>query len=322
MRRKVARRPPADVRASSAARAYNRRVRPHLRALSLIAFGWWAGACGRPPLVPGGGEWAGRAVAFAFSPDLPVGQEAYICFGFDGAPAAGEAIFAIDWTAPTGAVVLHHAKLYAVPGEYPDGPLACDGMPSGSLPLHVWLPGGGPLRLPSGVGVAVPAATRRFVVEAHVLRLHDGPAGQARAVISFAGTPPAREAAWTALAAPVPPLRPMHLETSSARCAIASAMHLYYAWPHMHLLGKSFESVIYRAGGSTEPLLDVPVWDFNHQIGQAVDIDIEAGDALGITCTWWNGTDAYVLPGPRTTDEMCQAGFIAWPAVGALCPAI
>jgi hypothetical protein len=259
-------------------------------------------------------------VSLTFSPDLPVGQEAYLCFGFDGTRAAGEAIVGIDWTPPAGAVLLHHAKLYAVASDYADGPLPCDGMPAGAVSLHVWLPGGGPLRLPAGVGVAVPGDTSRFVVETHVLRLREGPAGAGRALISFATEPPARTAAWTAFAVPVPPLRPMHVETSARRCTLGSPLHIYYAWPHMHLLGKAFESALFRADGSTAvSLLDVPVWDFNHQIGVAMDVDVAAGDDLGVTCTWFNDTDAYVLPGPRTTDEMCQAGLVVWPAVGALC---
>jgi hypothetical protein len=266
-------------------------------------------------------EIAAKTVTLRFSPDAPAGGEAYSCFGFDAGPAAGGAVVAIDWSLPDGAVAVHHAKLYALAGDYPDGPVACDGMPSSALPLHVWLPGGGGLRLPDGVGVAIPAETSRFVIEAHAWRLGDGAPGQARAMISLATQPPARTAGWTALGAPVPPLPPGQVLSSSQSCTLPAPLHIYLAWPHMHLLGQSFQSVLRDANGTATALLDVPVWDFNHQVGATLDVDAAAGDAVDVTCTWRNGTDHYVLPGARTTDEMCAAGFVAWPpGPRTLCP--
>jgi len=52
----------------------------------------------------------------------------------------------LTWSSPTsGGVSLHHAKLYAVSGDYPDGPVTCDGMPAQAVAIHVWGVGGAPL---------------------------------------------------------------------------------------------------------------------------------------------------------------------------------
>ena len=39
-----------------------------------------------------------------------------------------------------------------------------------------------------------------------------------------------------------------------------------------------------------------------------------------MTCSWDNTTDQYVLPGPKTTDEMCGLGLIVSPPLGAQLP--
>jgi hypothetical protein len=50
-----------------------------------------------------------------------------------------------------------------------------------------------------------------------------------------------------------------------------------------------------------------------------LDVNAVAGDELRLACTWDNTTPNYILPGPKTSDEMCQLGLIAWPAEAASC---
>ena len=106
-------------------------------------------ACGVRPVGVGTNPDASTArasVTLAFLPDAPLGAEAYVCFGFAVSSvvlAAG--LSAIEWDAPGGAVSLHHGKLYAVNAPYPSGPIPCDERPTGAVPLHTWVPGGGPL---------------------------------------------------------------------------------------------------------------------------------------------------------------------------------
>jgi len=253
------------------------------------------------------------ASTLTFVPDVPLGGEAYLCFGFEvGAAVRAAGLAAIAWEPGAGAVTLHHGKLYAVTTAYPSGPVPCDQQPTGAIPLHAWAPGSEPLRLPAGVALAVPDDAVSLVVEAHVYRFAEGPPVTDRVGLTLAGAEASLRAGWSGRNAPVPPLRPGHLETSMYSCTFTAGMHVYFAWPHEHLLGRSFHAGITAPAGAFT-LVDVPTWNFNQQVAVAVDADVAAGDLLDVTCSWMNSTDRYVLPGPRTTDEMCGLGLIVSP---------
>lgn len=265
-------------------------------------------------------------VTLDFRPDVSLGGEAYLCFGFALAgDLRARGIESIEWLPAPGGVALHHGKLYASSTAYPAGPVPCDQQPTGAVPLHVFTPGGAPLRLPPGVNVALPADTLSLVVEAHVLRSVEGeaPMQRVRLTMPEGSRPSTIRAGWTGRAGPVPALRPGHLETSIDRCALETGFHVYLAWGHEHLLGRSFRATVTAAppeGAGVLTLVDVPRWDFAAQVGVAVDADLHPGELLETTCTWVNDTDHYVLPGPRTTDEMCGLGLIVSPPVGAQVP--
>src|SRR5262245_48149835 len=91
-----------------------------------------------------GGEPAaeeGSLTNLAFAVDAPIGEEAYACFGFDAGAIASGYLRAIRWRPPeAGSVVLHHASLFALAENYPDGPLPCDIMPA-AWTMNVWAPG-------------------------------------------------------------------------------------------------------------------------------------------------------------------------------------
>jgi len=126
-------------------------------------------------------------------------------------------------------------------------------------------------------------------------------------------------AGWTARSGIVPALRPHHLETSTDRCVVAAPFHVFVAWPHEHLLGRSFQAAL-TTGAGAATLIDVPSWNFAAEAPSVLDRDVAAGDLLDVTCTWFNSTDDYVLPGPKTTDEMCGLGMIVSPPLGARLP--
>jgi hypothetical protein len=267
--------------------------------------------------VTDGGTCA-HEVDLGFAPDLGEASEAYVCFGFDGTPLAAGTIDAVRWRIGGGGVTVHHALLYAVTADFPDGPLPCDGMPDGSVGLHVWSPGGDDLALPAGTALRLPAGTRRFVVEVHALRTGIGSAGESRVTLCAGPDEPRHLAALISASAPVPAIRPHHEEHSTSTCTMGGDVHLWSAWPHMHLAGKEIASTLVRRSQST-PLVDVVPWDFHAQRTYPLDVDVAAGDEVHVACTWDNATANYVLPGPRTSDEMCNLVFIGWPAAPASC---
>jgi hypothetical protein len=259
-----------------------------------------------------------------FVPNTQGADEAYVCFGFDVAELGGGTIGAVIWTPPPpGPFFLHHAKLYAVPGDFPDGPVLCgDGMPPGALGLDVWAPGATNLILPADVGLLLPAGTRRLVVEAHTIGIGAGTPHTASVTVCKGPASPAHTAALMAVAAPVPAIRPLTLETSDATCALAGDLHLYSVWPHMHLIGDEIAVDGLGGDGGTTVLMDVVPWNFYAQATYPLGVDLAGGAEIRIQCTWNNTNDSYVFPGSRTEDEMCQAAFIAWPAPAAVCTSI
>lgn len=255
-----------------------------------------------------------------FTPDLGGADEAYVCYGFDADPFGATSIRSVHWDIGTGGpFTVHHAILYAVPDAYPDGPVPCGGMPPGGVELHVWSPGGSDLALPSNVGLRLPASTKRFVIEAHLLRIGAGQA--AKSTVNVCGGAPASiDAALIATGAPVPAIRPLHEEKSAGGCTLAGSVHLWSVWPHMHLAGKEIVGELVRADGTAETLVDVVPWDFTNQRTYPLSVDAVAGDSIRAACTWDNPTTNTILPGPLTGNEMCNLVLIGWPAASANCP--
>jgi hypothetical protein len=259
-------------------------------------------------------------VVFTFRPEIESpAAEQYRCFAFDAAELGDAPISGLIWSDPSGGVVLHHATLYATSEERPtEAPFDCDPMPEDAMALHVWSPGGTELTLPDGVGLELPANTRRLLIEAHVLRLTGAPAGQASVEVCRAPSFPDKIAARLGISVAVPAIRPQMVETSTARCRLPEDWHLIAAWPHMHLVGSEFHGALLR-GQERLPIVDVVTWDFTHQRTYAVDLQAVAGDVIESTCVWTNPTSDYVLPGIYTENEMCTFGLIGWPAEAARC---
>lgn len=294
-----------------------------MRRLRALALALLIGACedrdGAPrSAAPDGGT----TVVLSFDVDLPASaDEGYLCYGFDASALGGAAVRGVHWTTPIGGTTLHHAKLLATAEIFSTSskPFPCDPMPSDAIGLDLWLPGSSPLELPPDVGLELPNGTRTLVVEAHALRIGDGPTGRGSVSIARSAGRPAKVATWLGLQAPVPAIRPMMREQSTARCRLSSAFHALYSVPHMHLVGTEFHAKRVRGDVAT-PIVDVVPWDFAAQQTYETAVDFEAGDLIDIDCTWENPTTSYVLPGIYTKNEMCTFGVIGWPGEGTECP--
>jgi len=260
-------------------------------------------------------------LTLSFTADPGDADEAYVCFGFDARASMGAELGGIVWRPPdaASATLLHHATLYAVATNFADGPVACDGMPAGAVGLHVWSPGGDNLELPSDAALVIPAATRRFVVEAHVRRIQTGAARKASVTLCGASSTVVHHAAFLGYSAPAPALRPMHEEESDGACQLPSDAHLWSVWPHMHLAGREIAVSVLSASGESSTLVDVNPWTFHQQHTYRIAVDAKAGDTLQTHCRWHNDTGSYIFGGLRTEDEMCNTGLIVWPAEAAAC---
>jgi hypothetical protein len=252
-------------------------------------------------------------LSFVADPGSP-GAEAYLCFGFDPKVLGGGPLRSIHIEEPPagGPTLLHHVSLYALPGDYPDGPVSCVDMPAATS-VFVGTNAGDPLTLPEDVGLVLPTGTRRLVVQAHVLRLAPGEAAAAALHLCGAATAPAHLAAWMPMSAPVPAIRPHQEETSTATCAVSGDLHAVLGWAHMHRIGSAFHSAVLPAQGPRRPLMDVDPWDFADQRLYPLDAAIALGDRIETTCVWQNPSADYVLYGPSVTNEMCNQALVVWP---------
>ena len=93
--------------------------------------------------------------------------------------------------------------------------------------------------------------------------------------------------------------------------------------PHMHLLGVGFTMVLDPGTPEAKTVLDVPHYDFHHQLSYnlATPIPVTAGEPVQITCTY-DPTLSQELPilrkvpphfvtwGNGSTDEMCVG--VSW----------
>lgn len=285
---------------------------------------WLGSACASAPAPTGDAPLESTcdvSTTLEFSPDVADDAvEGYSCFSYP-VDLGGRSIAAIRWQdPPAGPIRVHHATLQAASLASTASMGSCEPTPADIIALHVHAPGGGPLELAPDVGLSLPASAKYLRIEVHALRTGTGSAPPASVQICQHAADPPKLAAWLGLAAPVPAIRPHTTETSTGRCELGAPIHLLSAWPHMHRVGRAFHATITR-GPTLEPLLDVPNWDFSHQLTYPLDTDLAAHDVIAPTCVWENPTADYVLPGPYTSNEMCTFGLIGWPAQAAACVA-
>lgn len=106
--------------------------------------------------------------------------------------------------------------------------------------------------------------------------------------------------------------------SASAEYAVPEGMSvdILGLFPHMHLLGKSYEQRLVRTTGEDECVVRADAFDFHNQEFYVLTepLRANAGDVLKVTCTWDNSTanpDLYYNPpvdvfeGEGTDDEMC-----------------
>jgi hypothetical protein len=284
-----------------------------MRAAFLISAA--ALACNGPPAAD---SQVLATFATPVDPEVAVGAEIYECHLFDVTQLQGAAVHGVRWTPPSGPLQLHHAMMFVTSATGASGPWPCEPMPPAVAVLPLYAPGGEITTLADGVSIIIPSTAQRLFVELHLTRRG---AGSSSTSVDFleSATPPAHLAGWVDDIVMVPAIAAHTTATATDSCRFGGPVHVVGSWPHMHRLGSHFEGTIVRANGDREPLVTVPVWDFDHQPLYTVDASLADGDAVETACNWDNETDATVQPGPYSTDEMCNQGLVVWPMESAAC---
>jgi hypothetical protein len=205
--------------------------------------------------------------------------------------------------------VLHHWILYNNTGAVNDGAnSSCVGAHPDAANVAGWAPGGDDMELPEDVGLR--AEPGGFTLEVHYNN-STGAAVQDASGAEVCVTEKIRpnEAAVHWLGT-----QSLSKITATGTCDPVNTgdVTILSATPHMHLQGRHMKTVINRAGGGTEVLLDKP-FDFNTQISYDVRAVVKPGDTLTTTCTFAAPTPF----GQGTNQEMCYNFVLAYPA-GAL----
>lgn len=253
---------------------------------------------------------------------LPANKEQYECFTFDipwKDVAHGLAFEAII----DNPAVVHHWSLSSIEADVPVGSrTGMCGYAKGRLSLAAWAPGDEPTVLPKDVGVRMAGgATGRFQLEMHYNNLGNPKVARDRSGVRIYATNKLKphEAGPTVFGTlclgpncqGIPPGRSTVTNTCMNRSPNGPA-HLLWSSPHMHKLGKHLKTVINRADGTKEVLIDVD-FDFNDQRDYPTDKVINPGDSLTTTCTYENTTNKNVKWGEGSGDEMCWNFLMAYP---------
>ena len=90
-------------------------------------------------------------------------------------------------------------------------------------------------------------------------------------------------------------------------------VHVIQSVLHMHKTGSHMKTVINRAAGGTDILVDQP-FVFNDQRSYPINVTIKPNDTMTTTCTFQNPTSASISFGTSTTAEMCYNFVVYYPA--------
>jgi hypothetical protein len=216
--------------------------------------------------------------------------------------------------------VIHHWLLFHVlSGQMTDGSHT-DGIgihPNSAL-ITGWAPGGEPPDMPPGVGMELPDPGGYYELEIHYFN-STGTTALDRSGIRICATPDPMPnvATITWLGTENIFVSPNAQGTATGTCYPSNApggdITVLWSVPHMHQTGSHMKTVINRAGGGTETLVDEP-FQFLDQRAYQTPAVVHRGDTLTTTCTYQNNTPNLITFGPSSTQEMCYDFVISYPA--------
>lgn len=243
---------------------------------------------------------------------VPTTPDLYHCFYF--APPWGsdqvQAIRAENIT--DNSDVLHHWILYSsatavTDGSHSDCPT---GSHAGGQYVVGWAPGAPNLEMPADVGLQMPGAG--YNLEFHYNAKTAGHTDSSGVKVCVTRTPRAKAAAVHPLGQEPFTISGAGSTTGTCKPRGPFPITIMSSGPHMHLKGTHMKTIVKRANGTVETLIDEP-FNFMNQIAYDTPMVINEGDTLETTCTY-NSSATF---GTGTSEEMCYNFVMAYPA-GAL----
>lgn len=232
---------------------------------------------------------------------LPSGVESYTCFG---ATLSEDTV--IDGFVKSAQPFVHHAQFVKALAPEPEGVSTCNEQFKLTwLPIFLAGAGASEMRFDDGIGHVIPAETQ-LVLQMHLLNATEKDIEQAVEIRMHKSTSPdpTPVAPWAIGSSQIQV--PAHSMGSAQNvCTMNGPVQLLAVFPHMHLLGTRFSVEVGKSLDAMRPLYARDPYDFDDQRMEKVDISLEAGDVLRVTCDYMNSTDQVIEFGESTNDEMC-----------------
>jgi hypothetical protein len=241
---------------------------------------------------------------------VPTTPNYYNCFNF-ARPWQGDAQGVTFRSIIDNKQAIHHWIIYGTTANNGDGTsAACNGAHPDGVFLAGWAPGTPDRIMPPDVGMLMPG--QGLQLEIHYNAPSDAMTDASGVEICVTKTPRAHVAG-------VHPLGQEGFATGGPDGVVGNCtpngpfpITILTSDPHMHKTGIRMTTIINRANGTQETLIDKP-FDFNSQLLYDTPATINAGDTLTTTCYY----NAPVTFGQGTMNEMCYNFVLAYPA-GAL----
>ena len=242
-------------------------------------------------------------------------SDIYVCYGVDlPATADKRQITGIVPRVDDSAVV-HHIVVFEADKTESATPHKCkDIFPIDWKAIYAWAPGAPTFLLPEEAGFpTADGKDTHLVVQVHYSNLkHETGHVDATGVdLCTTNTPRKYEAdiLWVGgFDFKIPPHKASTVECTfdwGQNWAKYLPLQVVQAWPHMHQLGRELTTDVLRSDGSTVPLGHAKPFSFFDQAAYPVDATMAPGDKIVTRCSWQNDTDATVVWGEATNEEMC-----------------
>jgi hypothetical protein len=249
-------------------------------------------------------------------------ENLYMCFTFKS-PFA-DAVQGTAWAPITDDErVLHHWILFRSKTPQEDGGAGPCNMPADAVFVSGWAPGGQNYVLPDDIGLDLGGPDDYYILQVHYHNTgHFSDAiDKSGVALCTTDTPREKTAGVLTLGTAtidIPVDGKGVVATGTCPSLITQYLpepiNVLASFPHMHQLGRKFDTIITR-GGQDTTLVSVPNFSFDNQISYTHDppVQIVAGDTLTTHCTYDNTYGVPVSFGEKTEDEMCFNFALVYP---------
>lgn len=232
---------------------------------------------------------------------LEPGQERFLCF----ASTLDQDVVVQGFSSAGGAFV-HHVVLVRTLVPEPDGMSECDVLFRQTWdPLFVSGTGQNTLEFPQDSGHEIKAGTQ-LVTQLHLLNASaERVTGSHRITMQRTTAQNPRPIGTMVFGRQDLSLPPGQHTEVQADCQLSAPAHLLAVFPHMHMLGSAMHFEVGSTQDSLKELFVRDPYDFDNQHMDMVDLELAAGAATRVRCSYDNDTDKTVTFGESSHSEMC-----------------